>query len=228
VLELACGEGRITLPLARAGFQVTGVDSSPQMLDRLRAHLDHEPEAVRRRVTLVQGDMRKLNLDNRLWRYVCLPFNTLLMLNQAHERQQALARVREHLAPSGAFAFEIFTPLPRLLRNAEEPEVELDQEVEDAEAGRVRVVRTILRRRIDLGRQLTHLGWRHRISRGEEVLAEWEDSLDLAWIFPNELLLLLERQGFRLHGRWGGPDRRPYAPTPEDPQPQLVEARIAP
>ena len=39
VLELGCGTGRVTLPLARAGVPVVGVDRSSAMLGRLRARL---------------------------------------------------------------------------------------------------------------------------------------------------------------------------------------------
>ncbi|HEV3231386.1 MAG TPA: class I SAM-dependent methyltransferase [Candidatus Dormibacteraeota bacterium] len=226
VLEIAAGEGRVSLPLARAGFRVTAADSSPAMRERLAARLAREPEEVRRRVEIVAADVRKLALD-RLWRFVCLPFNSLLLLNQPHERQRALERIREHLAPSGALAFDVFTPDPRRLVDQPDFEVELDHEAEDEEAGTVRVTR-LHRRGIDLGRQLLRVDWRHRVSRDGVTLAEWEDGLDLALIFPGELALLLERQGFRLEARHGGPDGRPYAPTLEDVQPMYVIAKIAP
>lgn len=63
VLELACGTGRVVLPLARAGHLVTGIDSSPQMLAQARAKLAPEPEEVRQRVTLVHGDMRDFHRE---------------------------------------------------------------------------------------------------------------------------------------------------------------------
>ena len=46
VCELACGTGRVLLPLARAGFEVTGIDVSQAMLDKLQAKLDKEPRDV--------------------------------------------------------------------------------------------------------------------------------------------------------------------------------------
>src|SRR5690242_5009291 len=56
VLEIGCGTGRLTLPLARAGHVVTGVDLSPAMLARARSKLAAEPPEVRARVTLLEAD----------------------------------------------------------------------------------------------------------------------------------------------------------------------------
>ena len=65
ILELACGTGRVLLPLARAGHEIVGLDLSAQMLDRCRAALSGQPDEVRRRVALVQADMTSFALDRR-------------------------------------------------------------------------------------------------------------------------------------------------------------------
>ncbi|MGB2939062.1 MAG: methyltransferase domain-containing protein [Candidatus Dormiibacterota bacterium] len=227
VLELGSGSGRITLPLARAGFRVTAVDSSADMVDLLRRRLGEEPAALAERVEPVQQDLRRLRLD-RPYRFVCLPFNTLLMLSQAGERQQALDAVREHLAPSGAFALEVFTPDPARLSTSSDWEVDMEHDIEGRDGeGKVHVRREIVRN-VDLGRQLMHNRFRHRVSTADDdrELAAWEDEMTLAFIFPRELDLLLERQGLRVTTRYGGPAREPYNPTPENIQPQYVVAQL--
>ena len=227
VLELAAGDGRISLPLARRGFRVTATDASADMLAGLRARLATEDPRVQERVEPLHEDMRRLHLD-RLFRFVYLSFNTLLVLAQPHERQQALDSVREHLAPSGAFAFDIFTPDPRRLVDEPDWVVELEHEAEDAhDGGRVHVLRE-RRRHLDPGRQLIHVEFRNTISRDGAPAAHWEEALDLAYVFPRELELMLERQGFRIKARYGGPDRRPYAPTMDDVQPMYVVALLVP
>jgi ubiquinone/menaquinone biosynthesis C-methylase UbiE len=70
VLELACGTGRIALPLAKAGLQVTGVDRSEPMLTIAQCKLATFPASVQGRLTLVNQDMSALNLDRRFW--LCL------------------------------------------------------------------------------------------------------------------------------------------------------------
>ncbi|MFO0550868.1 MAG: class I SAM-dependent methyltransferase [Polyangiaceae bacterium] len=119
VLEYGCGNGRITLPIARAGFEVFGVDLSEPMLADLRARLPAEDEATRRRVELALGDMRSFQTKRRFPLAIC-PFNAFLHLYTREDVEQFLARVREHLAPGGAFVFDVSIPQPsELARNPE-------------------------------------------------------------------------------------------------------------
>src|SRR5713226_7015309 len=61
VLELACGSGRLLLPLAKDGYEVTGVDTSANMLKLARQRLDHA--GVASHCALVQQDMCSLSLQ---------------------------------------------------------------------------------------------------------------------------------------------------------------------
>jgi SAM-dependent methyltransferase len=110
-LELGCGNGRITIPIARAGAEVVGVDRSAAMLKDLRARLRDEPEEVRARVTVRRGDMRSFRARRRFPLVIC-PFNALLHLYERRDFERFLARVREHLAPRGELVFDISMPDP--------------------------------------------------------------------------------------------------------------------
>ncbi len=111
VLEYGMGNGRIALPIARAGLDVTGIDLSKPMLDDLRAKLSSEPEETRKRVHARRGDMRAVDLDCR-FRLVICSFNTLLHLYVRQDFERFFARVRRHLHPSGRFVFDISVPNP--------------------------------------------------------------------------------------------------------------------
>lgn len=119
VLEYGVGNGRIALPLARAGASVVGVDLSKPMLDDLRASLAAEPAEVRERVRARRGDMRSLRLGEQFPLVTCT-FNTLLHLYERRDFERFFARVREHLAPGGRFVFDVSTPQPSEL--ARDPE----------------------------------------------------------------------------------------------------------
>jgi SAM-dependent methyltransferase len=111
VLEYGCGNGRISLPLARAGLEVMGVDRSPAMMADLRQRLRAEPAGVRERVRLRLGDMRNVRLGQRYGLVLCT-FNTMLHLYERSEVERFLARVRAHLAPGGRFVFDVSVPDP--------------------------------------------------------------------------------------------------------------------
>jgi SAM-dependent methyltransferase len=115
VLEYGAGTGRVTVPLARAGAHVVAVEREPAMLDGLRDRLAREPADVAARVTVAPGDATTLRLDERFDR-VLFPFNGLAHLHTAAEQSAFFRRVREHLAPDGLFAFDLWLPEPRLLQ----------------------------------------------------------------------------------------------------------------
>jgi hypothetical protein len=91
------------------------------MLDDFRRLLAKEPAAVRARVKLVRGDIRKKRLG-RTFPLVLCPFNTVLHLYTRSDMEAWLARVDEHLAPGGELVFDVSTPsLPDLARDPRKP-----------------------------------------------------------------------------------------------------------
>jgi SAM-dependent methyltransferase len=114
VLEYGVGTGRVGIPIARAGFDVTGVDVSPGMLAELRRKLRGEAPEVRRRLRAVRADMRTAKLGKR-FRLVIAPFNAVLHLYDRRDVERFFARVRAHLARDGRFVFDFSLPRPENL-----------------------------------------------------------------------------------------------------------------
>lgn len=114
VLEYGVGTGRVAIPLARDGCSVVGVDDAPEMLAVLAARLRDERPDVRRRVTAHRADARALSLGER-FPWVLCPFNGIAHHHTRDELAAFFARVREHLAPGGRFAFDAWLPDPALL-----------------------------------------------------------------------------------------------------------------
>lgn len=109
VLEYGIGTGRIAIPIARAGIDVTGVDLSASMLSSLAAKLRREEPSVRARVRAVRGDMRTVKIRRR-FPLIIAPFNAVLHLYQRSDVEKFLARVRSHLSPGGRFVFDFSMP----------------------------------------------------------------------------------------------------------------------
>jgi SAM-dependent methyltransferase len=104
LLELACGSGRLLLPLAHAGYEVTGVDTSAAMLDLARQAL--ETEGVAARCTLARQDMCALRLEKK-FHMAFIALGSFGHVIQRKAQQQALAAIRAHLTSSGTFILDI-------------------------------------------------------------------------------------------------------------------------
>lgn len=112
VLELGAGSGRVTLALARSGIKVTAVDASERMLASLQTRLSCEPRDVQRRVTIVHGDMRDVELGTTFSRVIA-PFNTVLHLYTLEDVAGFFGTVKRHLRPRGTLVFDYATPRVR-------------------------------------------------------------------------------------------------------------------
>lgn len=110
VLELGAGTGRLAVPLAAAGFAVTGVDLDPAMLARARARA----AAARLRadrLRLVEGDMRSVRLpDAGSYRLALIALNSLLVLDDRASQAAAVATLAAHLAPGGIAVVDVWLP----------------------------------------------------------------------------------------------------------------------
>lgn len=109
ILELGAGSGRVTIPLARDGHEVVAVDQSPAMLAGLRARIAKLPAAVAQRITVLPGDLCTFEAPGKFGLAIAA-FNVLEHLYTRGELDACLRRVAAHLAPGGAFAFDVQLP----------------------------------------------------------------------------------------------------------------------
>ena len=108
LLEFAVGTGRIAVPLAQRGFQVTGVDTSAAMLARAAARRAGLPRAGRAGLRLHRGDMRNCRLE-QAFDLVFVGFNSYLLLPDQAARRQALQNAAAHVRSGGGVAVDVFS-----------------------------------------------------------------------------------------------------------------------
>lgn len=199
-LELACGTGQLTVPIALTGVPTAGLDLSAAMLDAARVHASARGAAVE----FVQGDMRRFDLDRRFG-CIVLARNSLLHVTATDDLVATFAAVRRHLAPGGIFAFDVFTPDPRILARPTGRRFPVMEATTDA-FGTLIVEST---HDYDPVVQVDRGTW--YVSTADRADA-WVVSVTVRSIFPQELPLLVAAGGLELVDRFGGLSREPFGP----------------
>ncbi len=105
LLELGCGSGRVLLPLAQAGFNITGLDNDPAMLSSLNRNI---PDKLRQQVSLIEGDISGFSLPDR-FNLIYSPCNTFSYL-PLPSAISALDCIYAHLHPEGLLLLDLPNP----------------------------------------------------------------------------------------------------------------------
>lgn len=199
ILELGCGTGRALLPLARDGHRVVGVDVSPAMLEIARRKV--EAEGLAGRVSLVEQDMRNLDLQER-FNLVFAAISSFSHLLTLDEQLATLSRVREHLAPGGTLLLDLFNPdLAHLLEFR--GQMTLDKIIYDADGQRLLKFRT---ETVDLARQVIHVTYVVDRVDDQGHVERTLFPFEMRYLFRYELELLLLHAGFEVEAIYGSYD----------------------
>jgi len=206
VLELACGTGRLTLPLAAGGVELVGIDTSEPYLAHARAQLDGQPAHFER------ADMRSFSLDGA-FDLVIAPFNALAYLYAREDQLGCLEAVRAHLAPGGRFAFDLLVPRFDYLAEALHPfpPVRVDVDFEAPAPGIARFLRSCTDR-YDAATQTLRSTFFYELHRDDGAIERQVRDLEWHIYFPRELDALLDAAGFTVERRYGSWERAPWGP----------------
>jgi SAM-dependent methyltransferase len=209
VLDLGCGTGRLTLPLARLGIasEIVALDRSAPFLERLRARL---ADAGVQGVRVVEGDMRAPRVDGE-FDLVMVSFNSLAYLIAREDRIACLRAIRELVGGEGALAFDLIAPRYDFLSEATGacPPLRVDADHAAVDLGVTRFLRTYADT-YDPSTQTLRSTNRYEIFRADGRVERRIADLDWHIYFPEELDLLLDGAGFQVTDRFGGYDRSPW------------------
>ena len=193
VLELGIGTGRISLPLAKSGLAVHGIDASAAMISKLRA----KPGGGDIPVTM--GNFADVNVAGE-FSLVFVVFNTFFVLLSQSEQVRCFRNVAKHLSKDGVFLLEAFVPdMTRFDRgqntsvtNVTTESVRLDVSEHDP-----------LEQRVNS----------HHLFITKEGIKLYPIQIRYAW--PSELDLMAELAGLRLKWRWSGWQRESFTARSE-------------
>lgn len=198
ILELACGTGRITIPLAEKGFDVTGLDISEPMLD-LAIKKSAEKDV---RINWVKADFRDFHLGMKA-NLILLPFSSIAHIHDLEGLKGCFSCVGEHMTDKGRFIIDYFNPrLDFLLRDPKEQRSITSYSDPDGK-GIVEILETNV---YDLKNQINRIKWAYKIE--ESIISEKD--LNMRIFYPQELDALVELNGFEIESKYGNTDESPF------------------
>jgi SAM-dependent methyltransferase len=209
ILEIACGTGRVLVPIARKGIQIHGVDNSIPMLEILRRNLAKESEEVCGEVTLHQGDMRDFRL-NAQFPLVIIPFRPMQHMHTVEDQVRALCTAAAHLTDVGILAFDVFYPKFEMINTKMGEEA---QEMEwPSNSDPAAIVRRYFRKEsIDKINQIFNFTFIYRTFKAGEIILEETENFNLSFFTYPHLRALFLLAGLEIIEEYGS-----FAKTPMD------------
>ncbi len=207
ILELMCGTGRVMIPLADAGFEVTGVDRSQAMLDILTAKLDLIGGRVERNIDIIEGDVRTFATSKR-FKLAIVPFNSFLHLLTTEDQKAALRNISMHLDKNGVLAISVFNP------KLDRPE-ELVRHRGTKVTSKGEIISKFEAQAFDLAERTTTVHYFYDISRQDKEFRRVTTTMTLRLLFYKELVELLEDAGFEVTATYGDYAFSPYRKSSE-------------
>ena len=213
VLEAGCGTGRVLIPTARAGVDITGIDASIMMLDRCRVRLSAESEQVQRKVTLHEADIRDFDVG-QTFSLATIPFRPFQHLLTVDDQMSALSSIHKHLKPGGRLIFDVFNPNFAALAAGARPETE-EMPPTELPDGRI-CSRSGIVRAVHVSEQVSDISLVYYVTNPDGSKERVVHDFEMRWFFRYEVEHLLARTGFVLCAMYGNFDRSAFADSSPD------------
>lgn len=218
VLELACGTGRVTLPLAEAGvthgFSVVGMELVPEMLRAAERCCASAGREIQERVSFVQGDMRTWRADSP-FDLILTPCSSVCHLLTLEDQLAAWRCAYQNLVPGGRFIVDVTMPdlsaYADSLRQPPRELVEIDLDTFE-EATSTRMLRYKTTRYL-ADDQRAHIRFLYDKFLGtappERSVSDFESHV----YYPREMRLLFLHTGFTIEAVYGDYQGRSLRPS---------------
>ena len=190
ILELCCGTGRLTIPIAKDGYSICGVDYTPSMLEQAKMKAI-EAELV---IDFIEADIRMLDLQEK-FDLIFIPFNSIHHLYRNEDLFNALGCVRNHLKVGGLFLLDCFNPDIQYLAESENGQ-RLTAEYTTCDERKVLIKQTM---RYEKATQINRIKWHYWIN-GEFHSVQ---NMDMRLFFPQESDSYLQWAGFEIVHKFG-------------------------
>ena len=183
VLDLTCGTGGHLLPLARRGYEMTGIDFSAAMLGRAKV----KASKMKLGVELRQADMRKFRLGRRFDSCISM-FDSIDYLSSDKQLEETFTNVSSHLTSGGLFIFQFWNGLAVL---ADPPRPKLNRTT----SGSVTALRMAQPELVE-SKQLCRITYEVVIFEGKRIIDGFTEVHNNRFLFPDEVSYVLSKSGF--------------------------------
>ena len=210
LLEVGAGSGRLTIPLARAGYSVVAMDNSGAMLAILKSRLVQEAEEVRKRVEIIEADAKTLKLDNK-YDLIIVPFFTFNYFLTSQAQKTVLERLVHHLTGNGTIIIDIFIPYSRIKECPPEPVLRVDT-IEANTGNKIRgwnVYSMDLKEQIECRRHI------FEVTKPDSTVSKREFVTKRRYSFRPELEQLFSNNGLFVESVFTGYDKKEAQPDSE-------------
>jgi ubiquinone/menaquinone biosynthesis C-methylase UbiE len=203
VLELGCGSGRVSVPLAQAGAEVTGVDRSQEMLALAsRRAAEH---GVAERVRFEQRDVRSMSFD-AAYALALYPLNGFLHLPTPADQLCALRNACRALLPGGLLTIDVGNP-HAVFTAQHDGQLLLRRRFTAPEGGQGT---SYAISETDLAAQRQHMTLLYDEVGADGILRRTTVETVLRFVYRYEMVQLLERVGLLVDAVYGNYDLDPY------------------
>lgn len=190
ILELCCGTGRLTVPIAKAGYNICGVDYTSSMLGQAKV----KASEAGLEINFIEADIRTLNLQEK-FDLIFIPFNSIHHLYKNEDLFKAFNGVKNHLKEGGLFLLDCFNPNIQYIVEGEKEQKKIAEYT--TEDGRAVLIKQTMR--YESATQINRIEW-HYFINGEFHSIQ---NLDMRLFFPQELDSYLEGAGFEITHKFG-------------------------
>ncbi len=197
VLELACGTGRIAIPIAKKGISIVGLDFSVKMLEQAKRNSKENKVEIE----WIKADMTNFSLS-RKFSVIIMAAAAMNWVLENKSIEKCLTCIKDHLNQDGRFIFHVFNPNLEILMR--EPSKKYDIDKYPDPDGKGTVVVTVSNY-YDKATQINHVTSYSSIKSKEIV-----KKLKLRMFFPQELDMLLNYHGFKIDYKYGSYDEKPF------------------
>lgn len=196
ILELACGSGRISIPIAKTGSKIWAVDLSKPMLEKFKKRLEKLNGKIANNIHLMKADMRNFNFKQK-FSLILLPFRSFQIITNDKEARSCLRSIHNHLTDDGIFILHLLKPFHDIEKNWISDEEYLDWEIKDEESNTT-IQRSHLRNNIDVENQVIHIKLLFTTRNEDKQLEQKDYEVQMKYYYNSQINQLLKDHNFEI------------------------------